>query len=538
MKFIKMIVLSDDDLLRDSTYYDRCVAKTMFADHVRVEVWPDSTEELVTQLDEINPRIILLDWYREKAGTAAWIARIHEKSPDCRVIVCGDGEDAALLRTLFGLKVDGFLPKPVREEELIRTLNQIAETMRKDVMNGIGRDISASMQTSYFEKTMYEGDEQYYNLTFLNNVLCAKLRPGSFRVIVFRLDGVDGVVPDLRDPNFQDSLHVLHRLMKFEIGLYLSEYCYDMLFEFRSTGILAMFNYPPDRDTAFLAALEELSVDLGEVTVSKFSLSVTICVGGEYSDLFDARKSREEAFGATWIRMKQGSGKVLFYRKKYDSQQLYQETLDEVAEQLEISAQTLDKMRFHRAVEQLFNLPEYVLLDHKSRSYILNFVNRFFELNGDNLSRFLNKEKEKKSLERTLSFSNTLEMYHNNLILTFDRLFDVLADDAETKSDLVLRKALKYIKENYDQPLNAEILAELVNLSPVYFSYLFKKNIGINMIDYITGYRMEQAKKLLFETSLPIGEVACSVGFQDQRYFSKRFKQFVGQTPTEYRKMK
>lgn len=49
---------------------------------------------------------------------------------------------------------------------------------------------------------------------------------------------------------------------------------------------------------------------------------------------------------------------------------------------------------------------------------------------------------------------------------------------------------------------------------------------------------MEIAKKMLFDTDKTIFEIAVAVGFQDQRYFSKRFKQIVGKTPSEYRKLK
>ncbi|MCD8104602.1 MAG: AraC family transcriptional regulator [Lachnospiraceae bacterium] len=99
-------------------------------------------------------------------------------------------------------------------------------------------------------------------------------------------------------------------------------------------------------------------------------------------------------------------------------------------------------------------------------------------------------------------------------------------------------EAIKYIKENYSRQITAEKLAEVVNLSPVYFSHLFKKQIGMNMTDYITDYRMKIAKKKLLETDDTIYEIALSVGFQEQRYFSKRFKQIVGMTPTEFRKLK
>lgn len=75
-----------------------------------------------------------------------------------------------------------------------------------------------------------------------------------------------------------------------------------------------------------------------------------------------------------------------------------------------------------------------------------------------------------------------------------------------------------------------------MNISPVYLSRLFKKEEGINFIDYLNQYRIEVAKKLLQDIRYHIIEVADLSGFHNTRYFSKIFKKAVGITPSEYRK--
>ena len=75
-----------------------------------------------------------------------------------------------------------------------------------------------------------------------------------------------------------------------------------------------------------------------------------------------------------------------------------------------------------------------------------------------------------------------------------------------------------------------------MNISPVYLSRLFKKEEGINFLDYLNQYRIDAAKKLLQNPQYNVLEAADMTGFKNTRYFSKIFKKNVGLTPSEYRK--
>ena len=74
------------------------------------------------------------------------------------------------------------------------------------------------------------------------------------------------------------------------------------------------------------------------------------------------------------------------------------------------------------------------------------------------------------------------------------------------------------------------------HLNPQYISQLFKSEIGVNFLTYFTNIRMEQAKKLLLTTSLPIAEVSEQSGYADYRVFTKVFKKSEGITPSQYRR--
>ena len=79
-------------------------------------------------------------------------------------------------------------------------------------------------------------------------------------------------------------------------------------------------------------------------------------------------------------------------------------------------------------------------------------------------------------------------------------------------------------------------LAENFHLNPQYISQLFKNEIGVNFLSYLTGIRMEKAKKLLLSSALSVAEVAVQSGYADYRVFTKVFKKAEGCTPSQFRR--
>jgi len=75
-----------------------------------------------------------------------------------------------------------------------------------------------------------------------------------------------------------------------------------------------------------------------------------------------------------------------------------------------------------------------------------------------------------------------------------------------------------------------------VNMSPCYFSVMFKKETGQNFINYLTNIRIEKAKELLRSTNLKSYEIAYQVGYDNPTYFSTVFKKLTGMTPLDYKK--
>ena len=99
-----------------------------------------------------------------------------------------------------------------------------------------------------------------------------------------------------------------------------------------------------------------------------------------------------------------------------------------------------------------------------------------------------------------------------------------------------LRRVLRFIDANLGSDVSLAEVAEAAYLSPNYLSQLLKKQTGLAFVDWLTGRRMDRARELLAHTSERVGTIAHQVGFSDEAYFTRRFKQRFGVAPTAYRR--
>ena len=103
------------------------------------------------------------------------------------------------------------------------------------------------------------------------------------------------------------------------------------------------------------------------------------------------------------------------------------------------------------------------------------------------------------------------------------------------KSISLIEIAKEYILDNYRRDISLDDISRRVNISPYYFSKLFKEETGEGFVEYLTGIRIEKAKELLTTTEYSMKEICSMVGYADPNYFSRSFKKNVGVTPTEYK---
>ena len=105
------------------------------------------------------------------------------------------------------------------------------------------------------------------------------------------------------------------------------------------------------------------------------------------------------------------------------------------------------------------------------------------------------------------------------------------------KQNYYVQAAVEYIQTHYARSIKVHDIAEYVGVSRSYLTTLFQSILHTSPNAYLTNFRMSRAKEQLTLTNFPIGIVADMCGYQDSLVFSKAFKQHVGMTPSQYRKL-
>ncbi|TYP79870.1 RICIN domain-containing protein [Paenibacillus methanolicus] len=114
-----------------------------------------------------------------------------------------------------------------------------------------------------------------------------------------------------------------------------------------------------------------------------------------------------------------------------------------------------------------------------------------------------------------------------------ERIRSVCAGSARERPEI--KQAKSYIMKHLDEELNVADLSRRLDLSPNYLSILFRQQTGQRLSEFIQQCRMEEAKRLLRETTLKVYETASKVGYKDTSYFCKVFKEYAGMTVSDYR---
>ena len=261
-------------------------------------------------------------------------------------------------------------------------------------------------------------------------------------------------------------------------------------------------------------------LELGRIVKEKFPETVIIFLSG-YDDFDYAQKAIH--IGASEYLLKPISKeKLLSVLKKIKTVIISKSnnTVENIKiEDIEIDIKKFDTSGFNKG-----KLKEFVISGNSLD--IESFVDVYMNTLGSQL--------------KSLIFRQYIIM---DAFIELNNIFDNNVTEKEIFAgknySFLLNKAKDFVEKNY---MNCDIslnnVAEYIGLSPTYFSTIFKQELGINFIDYLTKTRINEAKILLRSTDKRISDIAMEVGYRDQHYFSSSFKKYQGDTPKAYRENK
>lgn len=204
-------------------------------------------------------------------------------------------------------------------------------------------------------------------------------------------------------------------------------------------------------------------------------------------------------------------------------------------------------------------LEEYLLTENRDK-FITNcqhYLKKLIEKNEANQYAISNFKiditqliythlKKKEILAHHLFQGETFDFLHEQSMRSIEDLMNYLSYLVDVSLDYmkftnseksVVHKICDYIDQNYSENITRTNVASTLYLSPDYIARIFKKEMGISLINYLIKKRIEVAKDLLANTTYPIHLISDKVGYGNYSYFTKIFKKETNYTPIDYRKI-
>jgi AraC-like DNA-binding protein len=144
-------------------------------------------------------------------------------------------------------------------------------------------------------------------------------------------------------------------------------------------------------------------------------------------------------------------------------------------------------------------------------------------------------DQSSENLLKTLKTCTSFDELADILYLAVERGVRHAASFTGLRHAAAMRKAERYIRDNYTRKISLKEIAAISGLSAPYFSSVFKEEMGENLSSYLNRLRVNRAAGLLRETNLPLSDIAGCCGFEDQSWFSKIFKSYTGRSPGKFR---
>ena len=150
------------------------------------------------------------------------------------------------------------------------------------------------------------------------------------------------------------------------------------------------------------------------------------------------------------------------------------------------------------------------------------------------VTRFLLKPSNIEEIEDAIR--TMVQNLKNNTIFPEAVEKDTCADRMDNEaSNFIVQNAIRYLEMNYAHKITLSEVAEKTYVSQWHLSKLLNRHLGQNFSEILNNIRIKEARKLLLDSSLRIGDVAEKVGFLDMAHFSRVFKKSIGISANEYR---
>ena len=486
---------------------------------------PDG-EMALSMVQDIKPDILITDIRMPFMDGLELSSILKRTMPWIKIIILSGHDEFDYAKRAISIGVEEYMLKPVVSSDLLAALNKVAESIeaeKKERSNlaELEQKLNSTNQVTkeHFLNDLMLGGIQTSFVLERAREMGIDLVARNYIVVVIEIGSNYGDYNNLlRVRSFasrsvelrNDVLHFFYGaekivlLIKGDNAEQLEETAYEL-----SQSI----KYDVERNTDM-----QLTIGIGSVA-ERIGL-----ISKSFSDAEYARKSMGELRRGQIIGIKDfDSNKqpIMLDRIPIEDKLKYG-SKDDIEKIIDEYIKTVDGSSLQSV---LFTY--YIVMD------VLLACSRFItELGGDVnevLPDMVNPEKLFYSI-------NSVDKFRTIVTDILNKVYDYRDSRGEVRYGNIIMRAKKYIDANFAQPgICLHSVASEVNISPNHFSTIFSQETGITFIEYLTSVRINKAKELLIQTSMRASEISFAVGYNDPHYFSYFFKKHVGISPREFR---
>ncbi len=487
-----------------------------------------SCNNLYLEIQKNIPDLIILRTQNfEDSNYLECINIFRTSYPQTKFLLISSEKNYDELYAAMKANIEFFFVEPIDLNEINKVISELRNTDINEQENNFAQTHKQAVRDLFFSKTIFELDSNH-NLDSINETYWTHFDEGLFRVFDIKIDFENRTSKEIELKDFQIKL-------QNSVGEVFQEYCFDILYQNRFTGIMVLLNYSETADSKIIEKFNDLYTLINKNHLIGTDNVLTLSAGGAYRHIYDILQSQKEALHKSWSRIIEGSGKVLIWESEKELSTDDLELFNVIRRQAMIACETLNLDMFKETMESYFKLKPEILNKNEVHSFTREMKDYLFETNSKRIKEIGDIDEIYIGTRKALNASSTLDEYKDTYITQCSWIFTNILQSPESKHLVSIRDAISFIKQHYSEDIGANDVAEHVGLTSTYFSFLFKKETGENFISYLLNYRLNVAKNLLQESELSIKEISEVTGFNDQRYFSKKFKLVIGLTPTLYR---
>jgi len=501
----------------------------------------NSTEAL-ERIKECKPNILITDIYMPGINGIQMIKQLKEILPSMKVIVLSGYADFQYAQQALQYGAEDYLLKPIDNDKVIDVINRVARLLDKEMEERKERELLRKQVHESLpalkEKFLCEFLSGIYNPDYVTEEMLKSFNLDgkvSFAVI---LVNVDKPYEYTKENNGMNKLISFYEIKNICMEV-LNEYMLDTGLTVLHQGeIVCILKYYPGMPQPLEKSPDPLRIamEIQERVENKLKLKTTIAISNRYEGVSAICRCYEEACNAIKHKLLRGPGSIIHIQDIMPVKHVLPYPID-YERRLLNAISSRDQATAITKLEELFsylrkeNINSIAFLQRLCLE-ITAIAGRMAYNIGGSMEEAFGKDFNPIVGIMNCDTLDAFFSYLKNIILTLINYIDS-KNISKTKS--IISRAVEYIKDNFAKDISIDEIAEYIGISNNYFSLLFKQEMGVNFVDFLTSYRIEMAKKLLANKEFKVYEIGEKVGYSNSKYFSQVFKKITGMSPADYR---